>query len=195
MKVKKYKHGGEHRISKRDYDALMDLVRSRMTGYADPRTPTPRPYHEMTPRERFLEAERISDPYGYYVGQIEGSNLPRLVRGVDQPVTGMDYGSDTPGGGRARREEMMARGRNLVAEHLRLLEGEHDPSEFGYSRNALRRQIESQYDTPHEGPLSRKRDEVLRAFDEETDRLRREFVQNARRRSGKRGMKYRILKK
>ena len=195
MKVKKYKHGGEHRISKKDYEALMDMVRSRMTGYADPRTPTPRPYHEMTPRERFLEAERISDPYGYYVGQIEGSNLPRLVRGVDQPVTGMDYGSDTPGGGRARREEMMARGRNLVAEHLRLLEGEHDPSEFGYSRNALRRQIESQYDTPHEGPLSRKRDEVLRAFDEETDRLRREFVQNARRRSGKRGMKYRILKK
>jgi len=194
--MKKYNNGGKKPLSKKEYESIMDRLKAyipQMGANAESfPSDTYRPYQEMTPREKFLQKERTFDPHGYYVGQIEESNLPRLVRGVDQVVTGMDYRGER---GNRRREEMLGNGRNLVAEHLKMLEGDHDPREYGYSRSGLRQQIESQYDTPHEGPLSRKRDEILNEFDKETMRLMLEENRRRLNRGAEGGMKYRLLKK
>ena len=126
----------------------------------------PRATGDMSRRDLDIEADRLSDPYGYYSGQIERSQLPRIARGIDQVVTGMDYGSDTPGGGRSRREGMEGEVARLIgrlgSDNMSLVE----------KRRGLRQQIASQYS-------GEQRDNILTEFDNETAELI--FADNRRR--------------
>ena len=190
--MRKYRNGGKNPISRKEYNALMERLRTNSRPvplYADPRKPSPKETSEMTKRERFKEAERLSDPYGYFVGQIESSKLPRTVDGVAQVVTGMDYGG---GEDRVRRGLDREGGRKdmtgQIAGLIENLQGEQDESRFGYSRSLRRKQLASQY-------VGEERDKVLEEFDNETARMI--FEENRRRlgRNAAGGMKYRVIKR
>ena len=155
----KYQDGGGF-LTKEEFERIEDLKR-REQGLPDPMLRDPRATGEMSRRDLDIEADRLSDPYGYYSGQIERSN-PRVKFTLPQHGRGVDYREGGPHGIPATEGEVGRLIERLGSDNMSLVE----------KRRGLRQQIASQYS-------GEQRDNILTEFDNETAELI--FADNRRR--------------